>query len=73
MMFVGEDDYHSGNRYRIYNPVTSRVVITCDAIWLRRMYYMRQVSIIWTRKCLLFQFQSTLMNAKSKMAWNHLR
>jgi hypothetical protein len=27
----------------MYNPVTSRVVITCDAIWLGRMY-MRQVS-----------------------------
>jgi hypothetical protein len=44
MMFVGYNNYHSGNYYKMYNPVTSRVVITCDAIWLGRMYYTRQVS-----------------------------
>ncbi len=44
MMFVGYDNYHSGNCYRIYNPVTSRVVITCDDIWLGGVYYTRQVS-----------------------------
>jgi hypothetical protein len=44
MIFVGYDNYHSGNCYRMYNPVTSRVVITRDAIWLGRMYYTRQVS-----------------------------
>jgi hypothetical protein len=44
VMFVGYNNYHSGNCYRMYSPVTSRVVITCDAIWLGRMYYMRQVS-----------------------------
>jgi hypothetical protein len=30
MMFVGYDNYHSGNCYKMYNPVTSRVVITRD-------------------------------------------
>ncbi len=44
MMFVGYDDYHSGNCYRMYNPVTSRVVITRDAVWLGRLYYPRQAS-----------------------------
>jgi hypothetical protein len=44
MMIVGYDNYHIGNYYRMYNPVTSRVVITCDAIWQGRMYYTRQVS-----------------------------
>jgi hypothetical protein len=44
MMFVGNDNYHNGNCYRMYNPITSRVAITCDAIWLGRMYYTRQVS-----------------------------
>jgi hypothetical protein len=44
MMFIGYDNYHSGNCYRMYNPVTSRVVITPDAIWLGRMYYPRQAS-----------------------------
>ncbi len=44
MIFVRYDNYHSGNCHRMYNPVTSRVVITCDAIWLGRMYYTRQVS-----------------------------
>jgi hypothetical protein len=44
MMFVGNDNYHSGNSYSMYNPVTSRVVITHDASWLGRMYYTRHVS-----------------------------
>jgi hypothetical protein len=50
MMFVGYNNYHSGNRYRMYNPVTNRVVITHDAIWLGRMYYMRQVSHYFNKK-----------------------
>ncbi len=44
MMFVGYNNYHSGNCYRMYNPVTSRVVITRDAVWLGRMFYARQAS-----------------------------
>jgi hypothetical protein len=28
LMFVGYDNEHNGNCYRLYNPVTSRVVIT---------------------------------------------
>jgi hypothetical protein len=44
MMFVRYNNYHSENCYRMYNPVTSRVVITRDAIWLGRMSYTRQVS-----------------------------
>jgi hypothetical protein len=44
MMFVGYDNYHCGNCYRMYKPITSRIVITRDAIWLGRMYYMRHVS-----------------------------
>ncbi len=32
MMFVGYNNYHSGNCYIMYNPVTSSVVITRDAI-----------------------------------------
>jgi hypothetical protein len=44
MMFVGYNNYHSGNCYHMYNPVTSRVVITCNAIWLGRMYFPRQAS-----------------------------
>jgi hypothetical protein len=44
MMFVGYNNYHSGNCYHTYNPVTSRVVITQDAIWLGKMFYARQDS-----------------------------
>ncbi len=44
MMFLGYNNYHSGNCYCMYNPVTSRVVITQDAIWLGRMFYARQAS-----------------------------
>jgi hypothetical protein len=41
MIFVGYDNEHNGNCYRIYNPVTSRVVITRAVIWLGRMFYTR--------------------------------
>jgi hypothetical protein len=41
MMFVGYDNEHSGNCYRMYSPVTSRVVITQDVIWLGRTFYTR--------------------------------
>jgi hypothetical protein len=44
MMFVGYNNYHSENCYCMYNPVTSRGVITRDAIWLGRMFYARQAS-----------------------------
>jgi hypothetical protein len=44
IMFVGYTNYHSGNCYCMYNPVTSRVVITQNAICLGRMYYPRQAS-----------------------------
>ncbi len=44
MMFVGYNNYHSGNCYHMYNLVTSRVVITRNAVWLGRMYYPRQAS-----------------------------
>jgi hypothetical protein len=50
MMFGGYNNYCSGNCYRMYNPVTSRVVITCNAIWLGRMYYTRQVSCTLDKK-----------------------
>jgi hypothetical protein len=41
MIFIGYDNEHSGNCYRMYNPVTSRVVITQDVIWLGSMFYIR--------------------------------
>ena len=41
MMFVGYVNEHRGNCYRMHNPVTSRVVITRDVIWLGRMFYTR--------------------------------
>jgi hypothetical protein len=44
MMSVEYNNYHSGNRYRMYNLVTSRVVITHNAIWLGRMYFPRQAT-----------------------------
>jgi hypothetical protein len=44
MMFTSNNNYHNDNCYGMYNPVTSRVVITRDASWLGRMYNMRHVS-----------------------------
>jgi hypothetical protein len=41
MMFVRYDNEHSGNCCRMYNLVTSRVVITRDVIWPGRMFYKR--------------------------------
>jgi hypothetical protein len=41
MMFIGYDNEHNWNCYRMYNPDTSRVVITQDVIWLWRMFYTR--------------------------------
>jgi hypothetical protein len=40
-MFVEYNNNHSGICYRMYNPVTSKVVSTCNAIWLWRMFYTR--------------------------------
>jgi hypothetical protein len=39
MLFVGYADDHTGNCYRMYNPVTSGVNVTRDIIWLGRMYF----------------------------------
>jgi hypothetical protein len=41
MMFIGYDNEHSGNCYRMYNLATSRVAITQDVTWLGRMFYTR--------------------------------
>ncbi len=40
MVLVGYADEHAGNCYRMYNPVTSRVNVTQDVIWLGRTYFM---------------------------------
>jgi hypothetical protein len=39
MMFMGYNQNHGQNSYRMYNPQTSRVVITRDIIWLGRMFF----------------------------------
>ncbi len=39
MLFVGYADEHAGNCYRMYNPVTSGVNVTCDVIWSGCMYF----------------------------------
>jgi hypothetical protein len=39
MMFVGYSSAHTGNCYRMYNPVTSQVSETWDIIWLGRTYF----------------------------------
>jgi hypothetical protein len=39
MVFVGYADGHAGNRYRMYNPVTSQVCETRDIIWCGQMYF----------------------------------
>ncbi len=39
MVFVGYADEHAGNCYRMYNPMTSRVSVTGDVVWVRLMYF----------------------------------
>jgi len=39
MVFVGYADERAGNCYRMYNPVTSRVSVTRDVLWVGRMYF----------------------------------
>ena len=39
MMFVGYNKNQGQNSHRMYNPKTSRVVITRDIIWLGRMFF----------------------------------
>ena len=38
-MFIGYAKQHSGDTFRMYNPVTSGVHTTRDVIWLHRKYY----------------------------------
>ena len=42
MMFVGYNQNHGQNSFRMYNPKSSRVVITRDIIWLGRMFFPRR-------------------------------
>jgi len=39
MVFVGYADEHAGNCYRMYNPVTSRVNVMREVMWIRRVYF----------------------------------
>jgi hypothetical protein len=39
MMFVGYAEEHTGNCYRMYNPVTLQICELRDIIWMRRMYF----------------------------------
>jgi hypothetical protein len=39
MLFVGYADGHAGNRYRMYNLVTSRVCKSQEVIWCGQMYF----------------------------------
>ena len=39
MLFVGYSSGHTGNCYRMYNPVTSRVCKSRDIIWMGWMYF----------------------------------
>ena len=39
MMFIGYANDHTGNVYQMYYPVTKRIWVTRDVIWLQRMYF----------------------------------
>ena len=42
-MFIGYPPNHEGDVYRMWNPVTNGVHTTRDVIWLRRMYYNKEM------------------------------
>jgi hypothetical protein len=42
---VGYDLDHEGDCYRMYNPVTERVHLTRDIIWLKKMFYERPTEL----------------------------
>jgi hypothetical protein len=39
MMCVGYAEEHTGNCYRMYNPVTPQICESCNIIWMGRMYF----------------------------------
>ena len=41
MMFIGYAEESAADSYRMFNPLTGRVSVTRDVIWLGRMYYPR--------------------------------
>jgi hypothetical protein len=38
-MFVGYALGHTGNTYRMWDPKTGGVHVSCDVIWLQQMFY----------------------------------
>ena len=40
-MFVGYSLKHDGNCFRMWDPVTRRVHVTRDVVWLRTMFFPR--------------------------------
>jgi hypothetical protein len=38
-MFVGYAKDHPGDTYHMWNPLTGRILVTLDIVWLRRMFY----------------------------------
>ena len=42
-MFVGYQDNHPGDCYRMWYPTTNKILITRDLIWLHRMYFKKRV------------------------------
>lgn len=46
MMFGGYPSNQESDSVQILNPGTNRVVITCDVIWFKQMYYKSKESIV---------------------------
>jgi hypothetical protein len=42
VMFVGYTPDRTRDTYRFYNETTNRVIVSCDAIWLNKMYFKPQ-------------------------------
>ena len=45
-MFVGYALNHADGVYRMWNPMTGRIHTSRDVVWLKRMYYQRQPTVL---------------------------
>ena len=45
-MFVGYAPQHAEGVYRMWDPTTKRIHVTRDIVWLRRMYFQRQPTVL---------------------------
>ena len=51
-MFTGYTNMHALGVYQMWDPVTNRVHVSCDVVWLKRMYYCQQPTYLEIVTCI---------------------